>query len=679
MANRSSVLQPEAYEAQLRENATLGWTAADIRNANRNTLLSMQHRLGLGDEWGRIEFPKAFMPSGGAQRDCRRILKLDSFMPNGVSPDESSANDAWVEIIRFTVARLSLPSPRRSVISKYSTCCGDLHFLKMPVRKIMERSSAEGHFWSRVGEEPSTSKSPQIFSVVRHYHHVGALPDAFSRISTIEADEPERDRTGEPEHVVPVDKNRQWQPLPMEFVAEMGWRSLRLIKSVAPTLFDALELAVEHWPTPLGINGQPIKEDKVINQTREGRDSVIAQWQWLDENGLLITDLGFEFNLKNRSSGIQIQWPPSTFGQAMRLAHSLVKPAHLWMVLLGNGPRNSEAVAMRNDCLVPATNGNFRVKGRTFKMSGLNGGRETEVVVPEIIGQSILQQMRMARIVNLDKGLKSNALWIGETKPAVLNLSEMLNSYARTLGQRHLLGEENPTCHEHRFRKTLARLVAVALTNSIMILKDCFGHADAVMTLLSYITSDPMIAQEVIKIQKELSIVMAVDVINDREAVGGPAAGPLRQRTEEFLKRIGKSKLEPQDAYEFARRETFDGRSWMMIAPGILCTAPHDVTQVSTPCAKGVNRHNPASCKTACDWQLLLKGYYVTQADDSVEYSLKNLQDAIDVDDEASIAFWAGQAKAWLYRYDEVSEKWKDHPLVMAHAQRPRKIVKVTA
>lgn len=334
---------------------------------------------------------------------------------------------------------------------------------------------------------------------------------------------------------------------------------------------------------------------------------------------------------------------------------------------------------MRDDCLVQAANGNFCWKGRTFKMTGITGGRETDAIVPEIITQSLVQQIRLARLTKMDKGFKGNALWIGATVEEMHSLSEPLNRYVDALGLRHLLGEDNPSCHEHRFRKTLAKIVALALTNAILILKDCFGHTDAVMTLLSYITADPTIAQEVIKVQKELTIMMAVDVITNHKDADGPGAAGLRQRADDYLKRIGKSKFEPQDAYEFARRETFDGRAWMMVAPGMLCTAPHDVTQVSTACAMGQRRHNSANCKTGCEWQILLKGYYVTQADDTIDYSLKNLQRAIDADEEAMVAFWAGQAKAWLYRYDEVAEKWKDHPLVVMHVPRPRQIVKVAA
>lgn len=678
MASKQPVMHPEAYEAQLQTNAGLGWTAADIVTANKERLLTMQHRLGLGSEWGVIEFPKAFMPAGRGHYTAFRFHRLPQFLPQGAAINAPCANDAWTEVLRFVIARLTQIGPRNSKIVSYSTCVANLNTLKPIVRKIVMTPAAEGHFWGRVGEEASAAKSRTnllIFSAQRHYHKIGALPDEFRGSLTIEADEPERDRAGEGEHEASVEGGKQWQPLPMDFVSEMGWRSLRLIKSVAPTLLDALDAALRVPPVTQGLRGQPLKKGTVRARTLQARDKVIAGWQWRDDNGAPLYDLEFEFYRNSKRTGVPIAWPPRTFGQAMRLAHALVKPAHLWMVLLGNGNRNSEAVSMRDDCLVPATKGNFRWKGRTFKMTGITGGCETEAVVPEIIGQSILQQKLIAQLTKQDKGFAANALWVGEIVEAVLDLSSTLNSYVDALGLRHLLGEENPSCHEHRFRKTLAWIVAVSLTNSIMILKDCFGHTDAVMTLLSYIASNPSIAQEVIKVQKELTIMMAVDVITNRETIGGPGAPALRQRADAHLKRIGKSKFEPQDAYEFARRETFEGRAWMMIAPGILCTAPHDMTQVSTPCALGQKRHNPANCKTGCDWQLLLHGVHATQADDTVDYALKNLQQAIDRDDEASIAFWAGQAKAWLYRYDEVAEKWKDHPLVVAYVPRPVRIM----
>lgn len=681
MARVIRVRDQVSYLEQLGHNDALKWTAAEICQAGKEKLLTMQYRLGLGGQWGRLEFPKAFLPLGQAQFDSSRIHEIAQFLPQGISPDGSDANRAWLEVLRFVVARLTLFGTIRSRIVNYSTCKGDLSHLKQIAKVILQRPVEEGYFWSRVdgpSVEGKSSSSRTLITLVSHYHLMGALPDAFRMRENVVSDEPERDRSGEPEYEYAVEINRKWQPLPMEFVAQVGWRSLKIIKSIAPTLLDALDAALEIPKAETGANGGAITKERARERTLEARDAIISEWAWKDERGEPLLDMGFVPARLNNKQG-PISWPPKTCAQALEFAHQLVKPAHLWMVLLGNGPRNSDAVSMRDDCLVEMPNGNYRWEGRTYKMTGIPGGRETDAVVPEIIVQAISQQARLAGLMKRERGFTGNALWIGALTEEVKNLTILLNGYVDVLGLRELLGEDNPSCHEHRFRKTLAKIVALALTNAIMILKDCFGHTDAVMTLLSYILADPSIAQEVIKVQKELTIMMAVDVITNRETVAGPGASALRQRADQYLTRVGKSAFEPQDAYEFARRETFDGRSWMMIAPGVLCTAPHDVTQVSTPCALGQGRHNPANCKTGCDWQILLTGYYVTQADDSVTYALKELQRAVDQEDEAMVAFWAGQAKAWLYRYDEVAEKWKDHDLVKRYVSRPTQIMLAAA
>lgn len=663
----------QAYEQQINANAVLGWTPKDILNANKDRLLAMQHRLALGNTWGVIEIPEAFMPDGASQYPCNRIHKLPQFLLKGLACEDPIAEHAWTQLLRFVVARLTVAGPHRTTAVGYSTCSTNLLSLRNSVRDIVGKSASEGYFWSRI-EEDSKPQMAQIQALVRHYYLLGALPDSIRRIESIEADEPERDRLNEQEHEGSVEKNKKWQPFPMEFTSEMGWRTLRLIKSVAPGLLDALEAALRAPKVAYRLNGNPLHPHRARELTLLSRDEVILAWDWRDENQLPLLELGFAA-YKYTTEGKEILWPPRTFGQAMRIAHVLVKPAHLWMVLLCNGNRNSEVVSMRTDCLTPASLGNFRWKGLTYKMTGIPGGRQIEAEVPEIVGQSILQQIRLAEITRLDSGRMGNYLWVGDKVDSIKDTSNPLNAYMDTLGLRYLLGKDSPTCHEHRFRKTLARLVALALTNSIMVLKDCLGHRDAVMTLLSYIASDPTIAMEVIKVQKELTIMMAVDVITNRETVGGPGAPALRQRADEHLKRIGKSKFDPQDAYEFARRETFDGRSWMLVAPGVVCTAPHGSVQVSTPCALGQQQHNPANCKTGCDWQLLLSGFEKSQADDTVDYALKNLQRALEEEDEAGIAMWKGQAKTWLYRYDDVADNWKNHSLVLAHVPRPVRVM----
>jgi integrase len=97
----------------------------------------------------------------------------------------------------------------------------------------------------------------------------------------------------------------------------------------------------------------------------------------------------------------------------------------------------------------------------------------------------------------------SNALWIGARGHDLMDLSYHLNKFTDSLCIKHLLGSENPSCHVHRFRKTLARLVALTLVNAPQILKDVFGHDDVEMTIRRYILSDPGIANEILIVQKE--------------------------------------------------------------------------------------------------------------------------------------------------------------------------------
>jgi hypothetical protein len=231
VARKIKCLNQKVYENQLNNNSLLKWTAVDILDADRDRLLEMQFRLCLGKDWGIIEYPEAFMPAGNWQHNCVRIHKLHQFLPTGIRPDTNIAIQAWTEVLRFIIARLTLQGPRVTRISGYSTSAGNLSTLKPLVRKILSEPATEGYFWSRVGVEASSSKktNPAIFSILRHYHEIGALPDTFRSHETISGDEPERDRLDEPEDEVDVDIQRQWQPFPMAFVSAAGWRSLRII------------------------------------------------------------------------------------------------------------------------------------------------------------------------------------------------------------------------------------------------------------------------------------------------------------------------------------------------------------------------------------------------------------------------------------------------------------------
>jgi len=664
----------ETLKAVISGRVTLLWSAGEVLKADRNTLLEMQDLMGMGSTWGAWEVPEERMPDGELKNPGRRIAYLKDYLPSSVEIDSPEAINAWCEIQRFAISRSIAPT-YRGLPARPSTVATDLKNLRTVVRLILSRPANAGSFWGRIHEDEvlqsyreNAPARQSLLSAVKRSHSMGYLPDTLQPRPRVIGDEPERDRQGEEVQEVEVDQSRQWQPLPDEFVSEMGWRSLRLINVIAPTLLKALAAAVEVETTQDHAGNR--YSDFTTNQyTIRDRNKIIAEWNWTTDDGVPIGDLGFEIDTRNSVFGGNrgtLSWPPRRIGDAVIFAMRLVQPAHLWAVLIGNGNRNSEVTSMRVDCLFEAPDGQYRWRGRTYKLTDAIGGEEIQVEAPALVAQAIVQQTLLAKIVHQYYGRTDNSLWPAVKASEARKLTEVLNRYTDTLRLRPLLGEEFPSCAEHRFRKTLARLVALSFENAPQILRDVFGHSDPEMTLRRYILSDPTIMNEVIEIQKELVILRAASVIYKIDSLGGRGAPGLRERATDFLRRLGKKAFEPQDAYEFARRETFDGRSWVVIAPHIICTAPPEMDK-GGPCNAAQHGPNPAYCRSDCDRQVR-EADGAEQADAAITFIVGNLQRAVDDGEELVIAQWTGQLKTWLGRNEGVRSKWKRHALVEAYA-----------
>jgi len=194
---------------------------------------------------------------------------------------------------------------------------------------------------------------------------------------------------------------------------------------------------------------------------------------------------------------------------------------------------------------------------------------------------------------------------------------------------------------------------------------DCFGHEDPDMTIRSYILSDKEIARDVLEVQRELVILMAVDAIQDSDNLGGAVGEQLRKKKKDYLELLGKLEFEPQDAYEFAKKETFDGRSWLMVSPGVYCTLPSGDGGL---CAKGQSGTNPAYCQGGCPFQLLTGDHKVI-CNDAITEIVSNLERAVIEDEPMLVSQWSGQLKNWLNRWPDIELAWRSHPMVMKYGQ----------
>lgn len=638
----------------------------------------MQAALGIRGDWGVWEVPPEFMPDGQLQALAQRRCDIEQLDEEGTI-DKFRIAEAWTEIVRYGVVRSLVPAARG--LPKPSTIIAELKTLVRVTRLTLQKPSVPEGFWSQISERDFPKGIGGVVSnTLRRFRDRGYISDCPAKDPIVVGIQSERDRFGEEDSDEKVEKNSSWQPFPDTFTSECGWRSIYLIKVLGPTLLDALEAAVKE-KLPQRRDGQPFHPRRQQVSAAEVRDVIIADWYWRTPDGAPLETLELEFNLKKTMGrGMkkgqllpEFSWPPKTFADAWTLL-PILQGAHLFPVCLASGPRASEVCSFNEDCLVEAESVGTRIIGKTFKLVDGVGGRMRDFACPAIVATALLQQIRLATLVKGRSGVTGNHLWVhiktfgrGRMGEKQLIISQFLHSYAVKLGIVKLLSDHSKV-HVHRFRKTLARVVALSLVNSPSVLMDCFGHEDPDMTIRNYILSDKHIAREVLVVQRELVVLMAVEIIENSENLGGAVGEQLHKRKTEFLQLLGKSEFEPQDAYEFAKRETYDGRTWMMVTPGVYCTIP---TEEGGLCSKGQHGINPAYCRGGCPFQLLTE-YHKARSNDAILEIVRNLERAINEDDPMIIAQWAGQLKNWIGRWPSVDEEWRNHPVVQRYGETGR-------
>lgn len=666
-------------QIRMRSEALTKLDPKEIRAMPARELLRLQKALGYGNEWGVWEVPKSWLPKN-AQRISERTVRMDG--------SDAIKDIAWCEVLRFALVRSLVPG-QKGGHPKPRTVLTELKVAARIAPQLIAMRKDEGSFWSATTIDEMSRAARvggQILaSSVCHLYRFGFLADQPG--GPVRDDGPaERDRKGELAARHESEQAKQHQPLPDEFTGQCGQRVLWMIKVLGPALLSAAEAAMDAVIPPPAANTRTSGRRTPGYQKEVARivqNEVIASWNWVDHSGDPISELRFPLSLRRRiatgmgsMSGLptheDFAWPPRGWTDLLTLL-SLLQCSHLWIVLLASGPRASTVASYTESCLSATPGGGYRLVGRLLKTSDELSGRRRDWPAPPVVVQAIRQQIRIARIFKRRANEKhpeslGDHIWV-QTKNSAEELGGPISDFSCLLdimmdrfGLRHLLGVENPTLHVHRFRKTLARIVALSLTNAQMILMDCFGHDDPEMTLQRYILSDPAILADVQKVQRELVILMAKDAVENADALGGAMGVRVRAAKAEFLRLHRKTDLDPKDILELAEVLTIGGRDWVIVMPGVICTLP---IGYSGPCAARQGGRNPANCQSGCGHQLLLD-YHKTECDEMVGYIIDQLQAATE-QESVTVPMWEGQLRNWLYRWRQVYDRWAEHPLVKVH------------
>jgi hypothetical protein len=232
------------------------------------------------------------------------------------------------------------------------------------------------------------------------------------------------------------------------------------------------------------------------------------------------------------------------------------------------------------------------------------------------------------------------------------NATEPIVEAIRKLGLTTLSGSKRP--HAHRWRHTIARLVALCVAAAPQVLMDLFGHRDLEITL-HYILSNPSIAEEVQRIAEEVAYALAEEAIVDVESgkAGGAAAKPLRSGLNGLKMRRGLEELGAETMSEAISILTFNGRLWASVREGVLCTK--GLGQFG-PCTRGSGAPDPGNCHTGCDHRLEL-----ARAKADCLRALRALQrdrdQAATSGADLQVAYFDGQILAQLKRWPDVRKQ----------------------
>lgn len=500
-------------------------------------------------------------------------------------------------------------------------------------------------------------------------------------------------------------------PLPDEFVGEIGKKSNWLIENLGPNLLRILTDFQAVWEDAAHVGLDP-------RTLSEKCQKYLRHFSWIDVGGNPIEAIPFELRLNQRGSQSKKQvnvsktshsekfsqgdhlnrsasWPPRGAAQIFGLAR-LLQGAHLFVIGLSTGSRNGETLEMERSCVQRAPNGIPFACGRTFKLVRRHEGELREWPLPALAEAAFDQQEKLVSlmerlcplgmrntIVKPSTVPRGRGLWFtsndrsGQATSALLQA--VLRNYVAHLGMNTMPGGQ--AIRPHRLRKTLARMVALAIVQAPKILQDVFGHKSIEMTLY-YILADKNLAAEIDEIVRELRVMRCAEVVSsivesERNSIqadtkrvsgkqkvgsevgnrfGGKAAASLYRAVNEYGRELHRTSQEwgVQSIRQLAQILTIGGTTWDLVRPGVLCTKA--IGQYG-PCNKKRGYPDPSSCQTSCEYRLE-ESWLREDVERCLSDSIEHWERETEAGQDLVAEFWAGQVRTHIERFSDLKSRW---------------------
>lgn len=653
----------------LRSVVLQNFHTSEIQKMDSAELVQVQEKLGYGKIYGIWETPEAWMPPGYSRNpgqlkiDFKRLLIAAGAL-------ESRIDAAILCLSRYAILLALVPSGQgraeggylkpSTISSMLQNGCIDI------IAKAASRTANENEQTSFFGSyrrqdwlalaSKSAKKRVEIeLGRSLTLHRMGVWHDTPKHFE--EALNYPPSNKGADERPSEEEKRNRWQPLPDEYIAEVGWRALWTVRELGPSLLEAGQQIISLLPSLTGMSA----ERRVHSVNR-----VLADFDWLDSQGVVISKIPFDLNIRGIGMRDEMTWPPKSGSQIRELLKHL-QMAHLWITLMSVGSRIGELLSMQPGAVVHSSDGTPFANGLTFKIVSQIGGAARDWPLPDVAVEALAQQERLADVISKlgalhDETRSSSAvaksLWLrpGSASEFRGDVNVHLRNAVRSFGLTTEPDGENLSTH--RLRKTVARLVALAIAGAPKVLMDLFGHKTIEMTL-DYIMSDAEVQAEVKAVVEAQTIMLAENTIHDIDSTGGPASKAIARIVSAEKARLG-SEYGAADARELAEVLTMNGRHWALVRPGVICTK---LPGGSGPCTTKVGRPEPSRCAWNCDHRLE-EAFLKDDVDRAIDEAVQMYDLEVSSDNEIQAEFWAGQLLAHIRRFDDLSLKWSRNPTV---------------
>lgn len=654
---------------ELRQSIASSVKAVDIQHMNSANLLRLQERLQLGGEWGIIKFPTAWMPHGQCRNRSNREINLrEKLSSSGLNEEDIQLT--ITTITRYVMVCFLVPMEGARIgnifLSPTTIASSLKHACTIAKLALASTIKEQGKLFGRLdanGLRVVLSKQKLMTEVNRilQLGHRGFwcdvpnldfLPDG--KISNDGMDEP-----GKPNSI-------PFEPFSDSFISEVGWRAAWVIDELEPVLIDCVKGVLE----VLSVHGGNGKSPKAQQNAKSyWTEKFLSKYEWRNSKGGVISELPFPVYFSGQGNRSAFSWPPKNLA-GLKTVVRLAQTLNMVVFLISTGGRISEALSLREGNIIQCGPEGATVEGRTYKLVFANEGAPKDWPLPELAVQALVRQRELRSLFDqLNLGSTRNhsqdetdagGLWarVGSGEAITGDCNEMLTGAIEYLGLQNELGSGRP--HSHRFRKTIARLVALAIVGAPKILMDLFGHETIEMTL-RYILTDPAIRGEMEVVARAQVIMMAKTAIQESEQSGGPAAEQIRKVVRDEKVRLGREFGE-DDVHRLADTLTLNGTYWLLVRPGVICTKlPHQ----SGACNQHRGAPEPARCRSLCSNRLELAALK-DDVDRAISEALKHVELCEQKDDRIGAEAWVGQIVANINRFSDLKEKWSTNSRVRA-------------